>query len=103
MRKRAFFAGWVIAVSTPVLAAASFDRRSDPLTGMPFVLIPAGEFEMGTPVAERQREAQETLHHVKITRPFYLGIHEVTQREWRTVLSVCALMLAAIAFRVARL
>ena len=87
MRKRAFSGGWVIAVSSLVLAAAaSLDRRSDPLTGMPFVLIPAGEFEMGTPLTEPQREAQETLHRVKITRPFYLGIHEVTQREWRAVM-----------------
>jgi len=87
MRKRAFLGGWVVLVSRLVLAAvAPGDRRSDPLTGMPFVRIPAGEFEMGTPLTEPQREVQETLHHVRITRPFYLGIHEVTQREWRAVI-----------------
>ena len=41
---------------------------------------------MGTPPTEAQREPQETLHHVPISRPFYLAIHEVTQREWRTVM-----------------
>ena len=45
-----------------------------------------GQFEMGTPPTEPQRESQETLHHVTISRAFYLAIHEVTQREWRTVM-----------------
>ena len=41
---------------------------------------------MGTPETEPQREAQEHLHHVTLTRPFYLGVHEVTQREWTRVM-----------------
>ena len=69
-----------------VLAAvAPAPRRIDPLTGMAFVLVPAGSFRMGTPPGEKRREPQERLHPVSIARPFYLGVHEVTQAEWETV------------------
>jgi formylglycine-generating enzyme required for sulfatase activity len=60
-------------------------RRSDPLTGMPFALVPAGSFQMGTPPGERDREAQEVRHTVTIAHPFYIGVHEVTQAEWMAV------------------
>ena len=87
MRKWALVAVYTFAVSVRrALGSDSRGSRSDPLTGMPFVLIPAGEFEMGTPTTEPQRESQETLHQVTITRPFYLAVHEVTQREWQTVM-----------------
>ena len=60
-------------------------QRVERVTGMSLVLIPAGTFVMGTPATERQREDQERPHRVTLTRPFYLGRHEVTQREWRRV------------------
>ena len=63
-----------------------FERRSDPLTGMSFVFLPGGQFDMGTPLSEPQREPQETLHRVTITRGFYIATHEVTQREWGIVM-----------------
>src|SRR6185436_3883638 len=58
--------------------AAPVSRRSDPLTGMQFVLLPGGSFEMGTPASEAGREPQERRHHVTLSRSFYLAIHEVT-------------------------
>jgi sulfatase modifying factor 1 len=87
LRKWALVAVYTFAVVRPgALGNGSRESRSDPLTGMPFVLIPAGGFEMGTPTTEPQRESQEMLHQVTITRPFYLAVHEVTQREWQTVM-----------------
>jgi sulfatase modifying factor 1 len=71
---------WAAAVLAAVAMAGP--ARVDPLTGMAFARIPAGTFVMGTPAGEPQREPQETAHRVTITRPFYLAIHEVTQREW---------------------
>ena len=44
--------------------------------GMRLKLIPAGEFLMGD---ERSR------HKVRITKPFYLGVYEVTQAEYERV------------------
>ncbi len=50
--------------------------------GMKFVLIPPGEFLMGTP-ADRFGSAQEKpQHRVRITRPYYLDTHEVTRGEF---------------------
>jgi len=49
-------------------------------------LIPAGEFMMGSPDSETGREGSEgPLHRVRLTRPFYMGKHEVTQAVWKKV------------------
>jgi formylglycine-generating enzyme required for sulfatase activity/serine/threonine protein kinase/WD40 repeat protein len=73
--------------------------------GMKLVLIPPGEFEMGSTqeeveqlVAEaRQQNLSQVFidkilsevpkHHVRITRPFHLGRCEVTQAEYKRVMS----------------
>ena len=54
--------------------------------GMKLVLLPAGEFLMGSPEAEKYREDYETQHQVRITQPFYLGQTEVTQGQWEAVM-----------------
>ena len=41
------------------------------------MLIPPGEFLMGSP--DNQKAPQ---HRVKISQPYYLGKHEVTQAQW---------------------
>lgn len=46
--------------------------------GMKFVLIPPGEFDMGSDDGEPD---ERPVHRVRITRPFYLGVYEVT--EWQ--------------------
>jgi formylglycine-generating enzyme required for sulfatase activity len=50
--------------------------------GMDLRLIPAGEFLMGT----AGDAGDERQHRVRITRPFYLGVCEVTQVEYRKVM-----------------
>jgi len=55
--------------------------------GMDFVLIPAGEFDMGSPSNEKGRFDNEgPVHHVKISNVFYMGKYEVTQKQWRDVM-----------------
>ncbi len=55
--------------------------------GMKLALIPAGEFLMGSPDADKDAEDDEKpQHRVRITRPFYLGLYEVTQEEYETVM-----------------
>lgn len=58
----------------------------EPSTGMRFMLIPAGQFQMGSPPGEPGHESQEVLHDVRITAPFYLGKFEVTQQQWQQVM-----------------
>ena len=51
-------------------------------------LVPAGSFRMGSPPGElggRYFGDVETLHEVTLTRPFYIGVFEVTQRQWQLV------------------
>jgi len=70
---------------------------------MEFVLIPPGEFVMGSPEAERALALEQAKahndkwaieriptegpqHKLKITKPFYLGKYEVTQAQWEAAM-----------------
>ena len=48
--------------------------------------IPAGTFTMGSPAGEPYRAANETQHEVTITRDFFIGVFQVTQRQWELVM-----------------
>jgi formylglycine-generating enzyme required for sulfatase activity len=50
--------------------------------GMKFTLIPAGKFMMGSEKFKWSRP----VHSVKIQTSFYLGIYQVTQREWKAIM-----------------
>jgi formylglycine-generating enzyme required for sulfatase activity len=54
--------------------------------GMKFKRIPKGKFQMGSPKEEKFRKDDETQHEVEITKAFYLGVYEVTQRQWKEVM-----------------
>lgn len=49
-------------------------------------LVPPGEFWMGSPVDELGRVDNEDLHHVTLTKPFYMGVFEVTQKQYELVM-----------------
>jgi formylglycine-generating enzyme required for sulfatase activity len=53
---------------------------SSPSTGMQFVYIPPGEFEMGS------WEHERPPHRVTISKGFYLGKYPVTQRQWEALM-----------------
>jgi sulfatase modifying factor 1 len=55
-------------------------------TDMEFLLVDSGEFMMGSPEKESDRQPSETLHKVRITQPFLLGAFEVTQAEFKQVM-----------------
>ncbi len=52
--------------------------------------IPAGEFTMGSPTNEvgryRNDDSESPQHRVRITKPFYMGATEVTQRQYEAVM-----------------
>ena len=62
------------------------DKTTVNSIGMKLTLIPAGEFQMGSPDAEPDRKDNETQHLVKISKPFYLGVYEVTQQQYEKVM-----------------
>lgn len=99
----ALFCFFSLTLSTPILA----DEQGSPPAaienslGMKFVLLPAGEFLMGSdespdtlskdyPQYERRRvqelEDEAPVHRIRITRPFYLGQFEVTVGQFREFL-----------------
>ena len=51
------------------------------------VLIPAGEFMMGSPDSDKDAaDDEKPQHRVRITKPFYLGKYPVTQEQWEAVM-----------------
>ena len=55
--------------------------------GMVLMPIPAGQFRMGSPNSDSAaRPPEKPRHPVKITRPFYLSIHEVTKQQYEKVM-----------------
>lgn len=54
--------------------------------GMQLMPIPTGRFSMGAPESEAgSRIDERPVHEVHITRPFLLGVFEVTQAEYEKV------------------
>ena len=53
---------------------------------MEFVLIPAGEFMMGSNSSEAYEWAPP-VHRVRITKPFYIGKYPVTNEQYRAIIS----------------
>ena len=54
---------------------------------MRFKSIPAGSFMMGSPDDEKDRDGDEgPVHKVTISKPYYLGVYEVTQAQWTAVM-----------------
>ena len=75
-------------VETAPLAPPKVDQSLITNTlGMKLKLIPAGEFAMGSDVADPDASEDEKVdgekHRVRITRPFYLGTTEVTVGQFR--------------------
>ena len=48
--------------------------------------IPAGTFAMGSPDDEIGRYSNEELHQVTLTQDYYIGVFEVTQRQWQLLM-----------------
>jgi formylglycine-generating enzyme required for sulfatase activity len=89
--------GTIVAVAAVCYAVFRPVPPYTDLSGMQFLRIPAGNFEMGAPEAEikslklapgnesRQAEFDSELpaRTAAITKPFYFGMYEVTVREFR--------------------
>ncbi|MFO0926515.1 MAG: SUMF1/EgtB/PvdO family nonheme iron enzyme [Gemmataceae bacterium] len=53
---------------------------------MTFAWCPPGTFQMGSPTDEAERSEDETLHRATLTEGYWLGVHEVTQKQWWAVM-----------------
>ena len=87
--------GGVDALSYPVsyLSSVPTDGWTDEYktTKLVLRLIPPGTFMMGSPSDELGHNWQgdynaEDYHQVTLTKPFYIGVFEVTQKQWELVM-----------------
>ena len=85
-----------LAASRPLIEPPTVSRPAEVVQaggvitnsiGMKMVLIPAGEFLMGSPDSDADaRDDEKPQHVVRITRAFYLGIYPVTQEQYESVM-----------------
>ncbi len=85
------FAPWKLGRPVEVPAAWKVVIPDEPpvlcdVAPMLFKQIPAGEFVMGSPPTEKNREVDETQHRVRVGA-FEMAIHEVTQAQWKAVMN----------------
>lgn len=78
--------GWIIADNTAGHSGYA-KKLKDPATGITFILVAPGEFQMGSSAEEVEREDDEAPHLVKIATAFYMAETEVTQAQWRKVMT----------------
>jgi len=57
------------------------------VNGYPLVLITPRSYTMGSSRREQGRRSNETVRKIILNRPFYMGVREVTNREFRDFLA----------------
>jgi formylglycine-generating enzyme required for sulfatase activity/serine/threonine protein kinase len=74
------------SVSIPASATAvlNLPETITSTVGIKLTLIPAGTFTMGE--AGSSNDSDEKPHRVTLTKPFYMGVHEVTHAQWKRVI-----------------
>ena len=75
------------AVLNLLVAAGSVTLYAQWMVSVEMKLIPAGTFTRGSPETESGRSSNETQHSVTLTKGFYMGIYEVTQEQYRAVMT----------------
>ena len=79
-------------ILTLLLAAGMELEAQDPpkevvnSLGMKLVRIPAGTFNMGTGIDEKEHWLKEDRHQVAISKPFYMGVFAVTQKQYEAIM-----------------
>ena len=71
----------IIMLLTPLISDQQSRNEIVNSVGMKLRLISAGSFWMGGSL-----ENEMPVHRVTIARPFYIGVHEVTQEQYMTVM-----------------
>ena len=74
----AFQAAWADHLNVPVEFTNSINMR--------FAVIPPGEFKMGSPESEPGRLDNERYREVELEKPFLIGMTEVTQSQYESVI-----------------
>ena len=78
-----------VAVKSPALATTNSPTtvglpKSARAIGIELKLIPAGTFIMG----DANGDEDETPHQVTLTKPFKIGVHEITQAQYELIMGI---------------
>ena len=94
MIRTTFYASLCLALSGAVLKTHQHaGQQTGPMrsysgpNGHLLVIVPGGEFMMGSPVNERGRSREETLHRVRIPRRYAIATTEVTNEQFARFLT----------------
>jgi formylglycine-generating enzyme required for sulfatase activity len=78
------------ATSYPVVFSAtppsSWNDAEVRYTKLWLRIVQPGTFVMGSPENELGRRDDETQHQVTLTKPYYIGISQITQRQWTLIM-----------------
>ena len=66
--------------------AQGYEELREEQTGIVFVKLPGGKFQMGSPASEVLRGDDEGPVHEVTLSPFLIAKHEVTQAQWKQVM-----------------
>jgi len=67
--------------------ARTMPKRITNSIKMDLTVVPAGKFQMGSPTSEAERGSDEgPQHEITISKPFYMGVYPVMQREYDLVM-----------------
>ncbi|MBI5759336.1 MAG: formylglycine-generating enzyme family protein [Planctomycetales bacterium] len=78
---------WLLAFLLLLCPAVTYSEDPRPLTnslGMRFAKISAGSFRMGA--TDGGDFDEQPAHTARISRDFFLGVYEITQADWQTVM-----------------
>jgi formylglycine-generating enzyme required for sulfatase activity len=72
----------------PPSSPKATDEASQPWTvpglAMELMPVPAGRFQMGS--SDDGENDRQPVHEVRISRPYWIGKYEVTQKQWKTLM-----------------
>ena len=78
--------GFRVALAPIPVPSKDIAIRLSTLVEMPMIWIEPGTFTMGSPKDELGRYSNETQRQVTLTRGYWLGMFEVTQAQYETVM-----------------
>ena len=97
--QRLLIAMCLLGIAVDYCVSAELEEKTTNSVGMKFVLVQPGEFLMGTHESvkiyqltplyagvERCFAWERPQHRVKISRPIYMGVTEVTQGQWTEIM-----------------
>jgi formylglycine-generating enzyme required for sulfatase activity len=72
-------------IKKEAISVVGYKEKLSEEIGLKLVLIPAGQFQMGSPAEEQYRHEDEGPQHMVKLQSFFLGQTPVTQVQWKVV------------------